>query len=246
MQGAEPNSDRVSALVCIPTYNERENLASLVAEILATATVDVLIVDDASPDGTGAIAQQLADRSNGRVDVVHRPAKLGLGSAYIDAFRVGLARGYDLLIEMDGDGSHQPRFLPDLLHAAASVDVVIGSRAVAGGGIEDWEWWRRLLSAGGSTYARTILHMPTRDLTSGFKCFRREVLEALDLDAVISTGYAFQIELTYLAHTRGFRVGEIPIVFTERHGGRSKMSSRIVLEAIVAVWRMRLRGSQGA
>ena len=242
MQGAASSADRRDVLVCIPTYNERDNIVSLVTEILEMPRIDVLIVDDASPDGTGEVAQHLASRSAGRVDVLHRPGKLGLGSAYIDAFKVGLARGYTLIIEMDGDGSHQPRFLPALVQAADAADVVIGSRAVTGGGIENWDWWRRLLSAGGSSYARTILHLKTRDLTSGLKCFRREVLEALDLDAVLSTGYAFQIELTYLAHRRGFRVTEVPILFTERHSGRSKMSTGIVLEAIVAVWRMRLRG----
>ncbi len=231
---------RSTALVCIPTYNERENLSVVVEELLDTAPVDVLIIDDASPDGTGQVADALAARSGGRVDVVHRSKKLGLGTAYLHGFRVGLAREYRLLVEMDGDGSHQPRFIPDLLRAAESADLVIGSRAVAGGGIENWEAWRRALSACGSAYARTILQMPTRDLTSGLKCFRREVLLAIDFDKVRTTGYAFQIELTYLAWKHGFRIQEIPIVFSERHIGRSKMSAAIVLEAIHAVWRLRL------
>ncbi len=233
-------TNRSTALVCIPTYNERDNLGVLLEELLDTAPVDVLIIDDASPDGTGQLADALAARSGGRVDVVHRPRKLGLGTAYLHGFRVGLSREYRLLIEMDGDGSHQPRFIPDLLRAAESADLVIGSRAVAGGGIENWEAWRRALSAGGSAYARTILHMPTRDLTSGLKCFRREVLLALDLERVRTTGYAFQIELTYLAWKKGFRIQEIPIVFSERHSGRSKMSAGIIWEAIHAVWRLRL------
>ena len=239
MLSSEVGPARSNALVCIPTYNERDNLPSLLEELLDTAPVDVLVIDDASPDGTGSVADLLAKKSGGRVQVLHRARKLGLGTAYIAGFRLGLLRGYRYLLEMDGDSSHQPRYVPELLRAAEGADVVIGSRYVDGGDVENWELWRRVLSRGGSAYARAILQMQVRDLTSGFKCFRREVLEAIDLDDIHTTGYAFQIELSYRAFQLGFRLKEIPIVFYERQSGRSKMSGHIVTEAITAVWKMR-------
>lgn len=239
MLSTEAGAGRSSALVCIPTYNERDNLPSLVEELLDTAPVDVLVIDDASPDGTGRVAELLAKKTAGRVQVLHRARKLGLGTAYIDGFRHGLANGYRLLLEMDGDSSHQPRYVPELLRAAEGADVVIGSRYVEGGDIENWEFWRRALSRGGSTYARTILQMPVRDLTSGFKCFRREVLDAIGLETIRTTGYAFQIELSFRAWKLGFRLKEVPIVFYERQSGRSKMSRQIVAEGITSVWKMR-------
>lgn len=226
------------ALVCLPTYNERENLPSIIEELLRTAPVDVLVVDDGSPDGTGEVAQGIAEREP-RVRVLERGRKLGLGTAYVEAFKRALADGYPLVLEMDADFSHQPRYVPLLLRAAQQADVVLGSRYVEGGGIENWGLVRRALSRGGSVYARTILGLPVRDLTGGFKCFRREVLEAIDLSSVVTTGYAFQIELTYRAWRLGFRIQEIPIVFFERAHGRSKMSGDIVVEAIHSVWRMR-------
>jgi dolichol-phosphate mannosyltransferase len=232
---------RNAALVCVPTYNERENLVSLVEELLETAPVDVLVVDDNSPDGTGQVAEMLAKRHPARLWVLHRGGKLGLGTAYIAAFRWGLERGYRFLLEMDADFSHQPRHVPALLRAAETFDVVLGSRYIDGGGIVNWGLGRRLLSRGGSLYARSILDLPVRDLTSGFKCFRREVLEAIDLSTVTTAGYAFQIELTHRACALGFRVKEIPIVFYERAEGRSKMSTEIVAEAVTAVWKMRFR-----
>jgi dolichol-phosphate mannosyltransferase len=232
-------SGRHSALVCLPTYNERENLPSLVDELLDTAPVDVLVIDDASPDGTGRVADLIAKRSGGRLHVLHRGKKLGLGTAYVDGFRWGLERGYRLLLEMDADFSHQPRYVPALLRAAEHHDVVLGSRYIDGGGVENWGLLRQGLSRGGSIYARSILHVPVRDLTSGFKCFRREVLEAVDLSTVTTTGYAFQIELTWRAFRLGFRIKEVPFVFFERAGGRSKMSKDIVAEAVTAVWKMR-------
>jgi dolichol-phosphate mannosyltransferase len=228
-------------LVCLPTYNERENLASLLDEILHTAPVDVLVIDDNSPDGTGRVADLLAQREP-RVRVLHRPRKLGLGTAYVEAFRWGLAHGYSFLVEMDADFSHQPRYLPELLRAADSADLVLGSRYVDGGGTENWGLLRRGLSRGGSLYARSILGLPFRDLTGGFKLFRREVLEAIDVDTVASTGYAFQIELTYRAYKKGFRVKEVPIVFYERIAGRSKMDRGVVAEAIKTVWSIRFSG----
>ena len=227
------------ALICLPTYNERENVESICRAILEAApAVDVLVIDDNSPDGTGAIADQLAARES-RVKVLHRAGKEGLGKAYLAGFSWALERGYRLILEMDADFSHDPRHLPALLSAAREADLVLGSRYVPGGGTVNWGFGRRLLSRGGSLYARTILGVKVRDLTGGFKCFRREVLEAIDLPSVSCTGYAFQIELTYRAVRRGFRVAEVPIVFADRRVGQSKMSKRIVLEALRKVWAIR-------
>lgn len=228
----------MKTLVCLPTYNERENIAAIVADVLAVAPVDVLVIDDGSPDGTGAIADAIAE-TEPRVSVLHRAEKRGLGRAYLAGFAWGLDRGYDVLVEMDADFSHQPRHLPELLAAAENHDVVLGSRYVDGGGTENWGLFRRMLSRGGSIYARLLLGLPQRDLTGGFKVFRRTALEALDLGSVMSTGYAFQIELTHRAWRKGFRIAEVPIVFVERIAGRSKMGRGIVAEAIIAVWRMR-------
>jgi dolichol-phosphate mannosyltransferase len=227
------------AVICLPTYDERENLAAIVSAIHAAApAVDVLVIDDDSPDGTGRLADELASRDP-RVSVLHRAEKQGLGRAYLAGFAWALARGYGLVLEMDADFSHDPRYLPALLAASREADVVLGSRYVPGGGTVNWGLGRRLVSRGGSLYARTILGVRVRDLTGGFKCFRREVLEAIDLASVECSGYAFQIELTWRALRRGFRVSEIPIVFADRRVGRSKMSRRIVLEAIRKVWAMR-------
>jgi dolichol-phosphate mannosyltransferase len=227
------------ALVCVPTYNERENLAPLLEAILAAApAVEVLVIDDGSPDGTGALADELAARDR-RVNVLHRARKEGLGKAYLAGFAWALERGYDLVLEMDADFSHDPRTLPVLLARARTADLVLGSRWVAGGCTVGWGLLRRVLSVGGSLYARTILGVPVRDLTGGFKCFRREVLQAIDLPSVACTGYAFQIELTYRAHRAGFRVAEVPIRFEDRRVGHSKMSGGIVLEAVGKVWTMR-------
>ena len=230
------------AVICLPTYDERENLAPIVAAIHRMAPqVDVLVVDDASPDGTGALADELAER-DARVKVLHRAGKEGLGRAYLAGFAWALARGYGLVLEMDADFSHDPRHLPALLAAAGGADLVLGSRWVPGGGTVRWGLGRKLVSRGGSLYARTLLGLDVRDLTGGFKCFRREVLEAIDLPTVECTGYAFQIELTWRAIRRGFRVVEIPIVFAERRAGVSKMSGRIVAEAMARVWSMRRSG----
>ncbi len=232
---------RHNALVCIPTYNERESLALLVEELLDTAAVDILVIDDASPDGTGQVAELWKKKSGGRVDVLHRGRKLGLGTAYVAAFGLGLERGYRLLLQMDGDSSHQPRYVPELLRASESADVVIGSRYVEGGDVVNWSKLREGLSRSGGIYARTILQLPVRDVTSGFRCYRREVLDAIDLHTIQTTGYAFQIEMTHRAHKLGFRLREVPIVFYERIGGRSKMTKSIVAEAITSVWSMRFR-----
>jgi dolichol-phosphate mannosyltransferase len=229
------------ALVCVPTYDEAENVGPIVEAILGAAPVDVLVIDDGSPDGTGDLADAIAARDP-RVHVLHRTRKEGLGKAYLAGFAWALARPYDLVLEMDADFSHHPRYLAPMLARARDADLVLGSRYVHGGGTVNWGLGRRLLSRGGSLYARTILGVPYRDLTGGFKCFRREVLERIDLATVECTGYAFQIELTYRAHRRGFRIAEVPIVFEDRRVGRSKMSRRIVLEAVRKVWSIRMSG----
>jgi dolichol-phosphate mannosyltransferase len=233
------------AWVVLPTYNEAENLEPLVEAVRAKLppSAQVLVVDDDSPDGTGAIAARLAERHED-VHVLHRPRKEGLGPAYVAGFREALARGAGLVLEMDADFSHDPAYLPRLLEAAERADVVLGSRYVAGGGVSEWGALRRVVSRGGSAYARHVLGLEVRDLTGGFKCFRREVLEAIDLDAIGTRGYAFQVEMTYRAVRRGFRVVEVPIVFRERRVGSSKMDLSIVAEAI---WRLPLlRFGRGA
>ncbi|HKB50788.1 MAG TPA: polyprenol monophosphomannose synthase [Solirubrobacterales bacterium] len=232
------NSAQGPAWLVLPTYNEAENLSPVVTAVLAKlpSSARVLIVDDNSPDGTGKIADRLATEDE-RVEVLHRPCKEGLGPAYIAGFRRALAGGAGLIVEMDADFSHEPAYLPRLLEAAERADLAIGSRYVPGGGVGDWGALRRVISRGGSAYARLVLGVGVRDLTGGFKCFRREVLEAIDLDAVRARGYAFQVELTYRAIQHGFTVAEVPIVFRDRRVGSSKMDRSIVLEAI---WRVPL------
>jgi dolichol-phosphate mannosyltransferase len=235
---AASRSQRGPAWLVLPTYNEAENVGAIVAAALAKlpASGRVLVVDDDSPDGTGAIADRLA-AGDERVEVLHRPRKEGLGPAYIAGFRRALAGGAGLVLEMDADFSHDPAYLPRLLTATERADLAIGSRYVPGGGVGDWGPGRRAISRGGSAYSRLVLGVGVRDLTGGFKCFRREVLEAIDLDSVGSRGYAFQVELTYRAIRAGFRVTEVPIVFRDRRVGSSKMDRSIVLEAI---WRVPL------
>ncbi|EAU64899.1 polyprenol monophosphomannose synthase [Stigmatella aurantiaca] len=229
------------ALVCIPTYNEAENIEPITRAVLqAEPRVDILVVDDNSPDGTGKIADTLAAQEP-RIRVLHRQKKEGLGRAYLAAFRWALDAGYTYIIEMDADFSHDPRHLPTILDAAeGGADLVLGSRYVTGGGTVNWGIGRQLISRGGSLYARTILGVDTHDLTGGFKCFHRRVLEAIELSQVQSTGYAFQIELTYRTLKKGFTVQEVPIIFEDRRVGHSKMSRKIFLEALTMVWRLRL------
>jgi len=239
MTGSQPGP---RAVVCLPTYNEAENVGPIVEAILAaTPDVDVLVIDDDSPDGTGRLADAVAARER-RVHVLHRAAKEGLGKAYLAGFAWALGRGYDLVLEMDADFSHDPKYLPALLERAKEADLVLGSRNVPGGGTVNWGAGRKLISRGGSLYARTILGIPVRDLTGGFKCFRRRVLESIDLGSVECSGYAFQIELTYRTLKKGFTVAEVPIVFVDRRVGHSKMSRRIVLEALRKVWSIRFSG----
>lgn len=230
----------------LPTYNEAENIESFVDAVRAKlpASAAVLIVDDNSPDGTGTKADRLAERHD-NVSVLHRPHKEGIGPAYVAGFRRALAAGADLVLEMDSDFSHDPAYLPRLLEAAERADLVLGSRYVAGGGVSDWGPLRKAISRGGSAYARLLLGVDVKDLTGGFKCFRREVLEAIDLDSIQAHGYAFQVELTYRAIRQGFRVVEVPIVFRDRRAGSSKMDGSIIAEAIWQVPRMRF-GHRGA
>lgn len=239
MSGGAPSTRASDAVVLLPTYNEIDNLSRIVPAILDAAPVDVWILDDNSPDGTGAVADALA-RAHTRVRVTHRPEKQGLGRAYLDGFRRALDAGYAKILEMDADFSHPTSALPELLRLTDDYDVALGSRWVDGGGVENWPMHRKILSRGGSLYARLFLGVPVRDLTGGYKCFRREVLEAIDLDAVTTSGYAFQIEMTYRALQKGFRVVETPITFVEREQGVSKMSRAIVWEAILRVPRFRL------
>jgi dolichol-phosphate mannosyltransferase len=233
-------------LIVTPTYNERENLETFVTSLHAVAPeVDVLVVDDASPDGTGDLADALAARDP-RIRVRHRAGKLGIGTAYIEGFEYALREGYDVVFEMDTDLSHDPRYVPQFLAAIADgADVVIGSRNIPGGGVEGWGVGRHVLSKGGSLYSRTILGLRVRDLTSGYKAFTRRALEAIELRSVRSSGYSFQIELTYRAIRRGFRVAEVPIVFVDRRAGQSKMSRRIFVEAVGMVWKLRLDALRG-
>lgn len=228
-------------LVVIPTYNERENIACLLSAIRAQGErFDALVVDDGSPDGTGAIVAAMAS-GDLRVQLLQRPGKLGLGSAYIDGFRLGLEQGYGYLCQMDADFSHQPDYLPLLLaQAEQAADVVIGSRYVAGARMEGWPWHRRLLSQGGNRYARAVLGLKVRDCTGGFKCFRSSALRQIDVPTIRSNGYAFQVELNYRCHEAGLNVAELPIVFPDRTAGQSKMSHEIIFEASLMVLRMRL------
>jgi dolichol-phosphate mannosyltransferase len=232
-----------SAWLILPTYDEAGNIESFVAAVREKLppSAQVLIVDDNSPDGTGEIADRLAERYD-NVSVLHRQGKEGLGPAYIAGFRHALAAGAGLVLEMDSDFSHDPAYLPRLLEAAKRADLVIGSRYVPGGGVGDWGGLRRAISRGGSAYARIVLGVGVHDLTGGFKCFRREVLEAIDLDAVQSRGYAFQVEMTYRAIQLGFKVDEVPIVFRDRQVGSSKMDRSIVAEAIWRVPLLRFNG----
>ena len=234
------------AVVCLPTYNEIENLEAMLralGEVLGPED-RVLVIDDNSPDGTGELADRLAAELE-TVEVLHRQQKEGLGPAYLAGFRKALELGAELVIEIDCDFSHDPADVPRLIEAAGDADLVLGSRYVAGGKVEDWGAIRRGISAGGSLYARLLLGVPVRDLTGGFKCFRRVVLEAIDLDAIHSKGYAFQIELTYRALRRGFRVREIPIRFVDREIGGSKMSRSIVVEGFWKVPLLRIAALRG-
>ncbi|MBW7998238.1 MAG: polyprenol monophosphomannose synthase [Candidatus Glassbacteria bacterium] len=233
------------ALVIVPTYNEKENIVNLIAQVLEKdERLEMLIVDDNSPDGTGEVVDGIS-AENPRVHVMHREAKLGLGSAYRAGFRWALERDYELVFEMDADFSHDPRYLPDFFAAATEADLVIGSRYVKGINVVNWPMSRLLLSYGASIYTRVITGLPVKDPTGGFKCFHRRVLESLDLDKVQSEGYSFQIEVSFKVHRKGFKIKEIPIVFVDRHSGTSKMGKKIVIEAVWMVWWLKLQALMG-
>ena len=235
-------------LIVIPTYNERDNIEELLEAITRIEpAAHLLIVDDNSPDHTSEIVENLIKSTyTDRLFLLKRTGKMGLGTAYLDGFKWALTRDYDYIFEMDADLSHNPKYLPDFLAAIQTHDVVVGSRYVPGGGVKNWGVIRKFISRGGSLYARTILGIPLRDLTSGFKCFRSEVLRAIDLDGIKSNGYSFQIEMTYRAKCKGFRVVETPIVFEDRTVGKSKMSRKIFLEAVLMVWKLRFDSTIGA
>ena len=232
------------SLIVVPTYNEKENVRSIAEQFLAALPgCELLFVDDNSPDGTGKIIDEMAAQ-NPRIHVMHRAGKLGLGTAYVEGFGWGLARGYEYLFEMDADGSHDPKYLPQMLALAVDgADVVVGSRNVPGGGVEGWGIGRNIISKGGSLYARTILGIDVRDVTAGFVCWRRSALEAIELQTITSNGYSFQIEMKYRAVKKGMRLVETPIVFVDRRVGQSKMSRAIVAEALLTVWAIRFRRS---
>jgi len=236
----------MKALVIIPTYNERENVVPLLERVFAQGlSVEVLIVDDSSPDGTGAIADEAAARDP-RVHVMHRPGKQGLGSAYVAGFRYALERDYEAIFEMDADFSHNPDSLPEFLRELEQADLVLGSRYLYGVTVVNWPLSRLILSYAANVYSRVITGMRFKDLTGGFKCFRRGVLESIDWERVRSDGYSFQIEITFKAYRKGFRIREIPILFVDRRAGESKMNRKIVWEAAWMVWRLRLLDLVGA
>ncbi|MEK6704408.1 MAG: polyprenol monophosphomannose synthase [Bdellovibrionota bacterium] len=237
----------MKALVVIPTYNEIENISGLIESIdsVTTPDVEVLVVDDGSPDGTGHLVDELV-KNNRKLHVIHRPKKLGLGTAYVAGFKWGLSRGFDVFIEMDADFSHDPKYLPRMLDLLSTNDVVIGSRYVSGGGTRNWGPARRALSRGGSLYSRLILGASIRDFTGGFNGWRRQVLQAIDLPSLRSDGYSFQIELKYRAFLKGFKIVEFPIVFEDRKVGKSKMSRHIVFEALRRVWGFRWKTMRDA
>ncbi|MBF6589986.1 MAG: polyprenol monophosphomannose synthase [Ktedonobacterales bacterium] len=232
----------VRSLIVIPTYNERENIASIVEDVLRSVpTTDLLIIDDHSPDGTGQIADELA-KVDPRVHALHRPGKLGLGTAYILGFQHAIAQGYDLVFEMDADYSHDPRYLPRFFEMIQEADLVIGSRYVPGGGTPNWSPLRRFISGGGNIFARAVLGIPIRDCTSGYRCYRTAALRTLNLGAIRAQGYAFQVELAYNFWKSGYRVREVPIIFVDRRVGKSKMSRKIFAEAFLWVMRTRVTG----
>jgi dolichol-phosphate mannosyltransferase len=229
------------AVIIMPTYNERDNLPEITRAIFAAAPwANILIIDDNSPDGTGQLADELAANES-RLRVLHRPGKQGLGTAYIQGFQLAIAHGFDRIFEMDADFSHDPQYLPAFLRAAENAELVIGSRYIPGGSTPNWSALRRFISGGGNTFARAMLRLPVHDCTSGFRCYHRTALEAIDLTAIKSQGYAFQVELVYQVLRQRLRVTEIPITFMDRRVGQSKMSRRIFLEAFQFVLRTRRR-----
>lgn len=230
----------MKALVIIPTYNERENIERIVSEVLQQdPRLQVLVVDDNSPDGTGQLAHEMA-RKNGKIHVLHRQKKAGLGQAYVAGFKFALEKNFDCVFEMDADFSHDPKYLPEFLKAIQKADLVLGSRYISGVNVVNWPMSRLLLSYFANIYARCVTGLPVKDSTGGFKCYRRIVLEQINLDQIKSEGYSFQIETTFRAWKKGFKIVEVPIIFVDRKQGESKMSKKIVREAMWMVWKLRL------
>jgi len=233
-----PNTAGLPALVIVPTYNERENLPVLAEQLMAFQDLRLLIVDDHSPDGTGEVADQLARRYGGRIGVEHRTGPRGLGRSYLDGFRRALAENADVVCQMDADLSHDPAYLPAIIAATAGSDVVIGSRYVPGGAIENWPRRRRMLSRMANVYIRATTRLDVRDCTSGYRCWRREALAALPLDQIVSDGYSFLVETLFMASRRGARIGEVPITFVERRQGESKLTTSVLLESVTTPLRL--------
>jgi dolichol-phosphate mannosyltransferase len=231
----------MKVLVVTPTYNERDNLPDLVRAILTYPETRVMVVDDQSPDGTGALADALATEYPGRVMVVHRTGKRGLGRSYVEGLQIAIKDGADLICQMDADWSHDPKYLPEMVRAAADHDVVIGSRYLRGVSVVNWPLRRIVLSAFANRYIRAITGLKAQDCTSGYRCWRREMLASLPLDRVVSDGYAFLVEMLYEAHRRGARIGEVPIIFVERRLGVSKLSGSVLVESGITPWSLRLR-----
>lgn len=233
------------SLIIIPTYNELENIRKMIPEILGRYDdVDILIVDDNSPDGTGVYLEKLTHESD-RIKLIKRPGKMGLGTAYIQGFKYALQNQYDYIFEMDADYSHDPKEIKNFLEVIKNYDLVLGSRYKTGVNVINWPMRRLMLSYFANSYTRLVTGLPVRDATGGFKCFRRKVLESIDLDSIKSNGYAFQIEMTFKAYKKGFRIIEIPIIFIDRFHGTSKMSKKIVREAVLMVWKLRIRNTFG-
>jgi dolichol-phosphate mannosyltransferase len=233
------------SLIIIPTYNELDNIRKMIPDILGRYdNVDILIVDDGSPDGTGVFVEQLT-RESEHIKLIKRAGKMGLGTAYIAGFKYALQNGYDYIFEMDADFSHDPKEIGNFLETIKNYDLVLGSRYKTGVNVINWPMRRLLLSYSANSYTRFVTGLPVRDATGGFKCFRRKVLESIDLDSIKSNGYAFQIEMTFKAYTKGFKIIEIPIIFTDRFHGTSKMSKKIVREAVLMVWKLRIRNTFG-
>ncbi len=229
----------MKALVIIPTYNEAENIQSIISEVLKQHDIiEILVVDDNSPDKTADLVKAMM-QSNKRIHLLQREGKMGLGSAYVAGFRYALERDYNYIIEMDADFSHDPKILPEMIKTSKNYDLVIGSRYLTGVNVVNWPLWRLVLSTFASKYVRIITGMPIKDPTGGFKCFRREVLQAIELDKILSDGYSFQVEMNYRAWIKKFRIKEIPIIFTDRRVGESKMTTKIILEAVWMVWKLR-------
>jgi dolichol-phosphate mannosyltransferase len=233
-------------LVVVPTYNERDNLPVLARGILAHPGFSILVVDDGSPDGTGAVADSLAAEHPGRVEVMHRTGPRGLGRSYVDGMRHALASGARLIFQMDADLSHNPEYLPALAEAATRYDVVIGSRYLTGVSVVNWPLYRIFLSAFANRYVRAVTRVAATDCTSGFRCWRREALERIPLDTLVSNGYAFIVEMLFEASRRGCRIGEVPIIFVERRQGQSKVSGRVLAESLIVPWRLLLRRPSGS